>query len=793
MSDDSDSDSNGELPPEETLIHGRARRSTAGNRMNILIQAIAEQDVQEDLLDDEEEDQKDYVAEDDGGDIDLESSDESDDEGPPKEGEEEKLEGEKEIQKQERVEAKKKRRRAEELLKIAPPRKRVKLTDDLTTNDTSTTSTPTASRPRKKSERTSWLPAPEDAPVRQSLRNATMINKEQTEVRLRETQKRSERAHALLRIAAEKKAANAGPVLTQADRIARALEIEKENSKTLNRWVQVEDERRAAQKRKMDALRNRKIEGPTVRYWSGSVIWEGEKIHVNRVHQPKIELDESTDDKAAAAKQASETGDKSDEAQKIAVQLQDPLRPFVHPEAASVAAESDHPPAGIATSSDAVAATPADPTDPSKHMPDGGVEQAGDQMQPHTSEPRSGKQSETSPDKTNPDTSISDTLNKSSVSSGPGHDAAPAVSTPQPASFLDGVHYWALQSPAPQEEKRKKVSTPDQLYPTTNAQTSASTHTLKDTISGSASEQEQLQPGQQSSVTTTKSDHDTDEKLQATVAIDQSVDPSTSANAPTLLPNADSTSGAQPIDNAPPPTTAAVPEQQPESIQPHTTILSSAATPQQAGPSTTDSLAPTPAPPNPLTAPSLQEQALRTLLTLDAFPQLENLPAQPTIPPTTSTSRSSKPIPQTSILSTILLPDAHPPLTPAEQKYLTSRSLKKKGDNFLPDRPAKTACCITAKEARFRDPKTGLGYRDLAAYKSLQRALAGGCAWSGLEDCWVGIVGDGGLGRVAKDVPEGFWSGVVKEVEVVKIEDDGEQVVGQKKKIDTLDQGQAKV
>ncbi|KAF1344579.1 YL1 nuclear protein-domain-containing protein [Delphinella strobiligena] len=750
MSDDeaSSHDSDSGSKPEESLVHGRARRVTAGNRMSILLQAIGDEDVQNDLLADEEEDLRDYEASDDGGDIDLESSESSDDEGPPREGEEEKLEGEKELQKLERIEAKKKKRKAHDLLKSIPTvRKKVKLADDASTT-TAPDAPATASKPRKKSERTSWLPTAEDAPSRQSLRKATVLNKEQTEMKLKESQKRSEKAHELLRIAAEKRAANASPALTQADRIARALKTEKENSKSLNKWVQVEEERRTLQRKRMEALRNRQIEGPVIRYWSASAIWEGDKIKIKRVHKPKVELVEEGNAKPSAAEQPKEPAAQPD----TVVHLQHDSD--VDPETAEAAANAD-----VHIKMTAQEA-------PAKQIDEGDRSQ--DQMQARRKSPQPPEETETTrldapkpPSLTGVD-SVSDPVNT--------HAADPSQDpVSQPASFLEGIHYWASQSPAPaiSHATNDHSHIPNEAQSATTAQASIPgperfrpphrdvEHLQPQQIDHqldqhAADRVRQELPSQQSSAAMQNNEHQ--------AALPAKYLPSLPPTNPTTIP-------AHPQN-----VLFSTPHQNtghPQHISPPGAGPTFAVAPQQ--PEAAIVKLPTDIPPPAPPAPLLREQALRTLLTLDAFPELENAPT------TTTSSRTSKTAITATPIASILLPDAHPALSPAEQKYLTAKSLKKKGDNFLPDRPAKASCCITAKEAKFRDPKTGLGYRDLAAFKSLQRVIAGGCAWSVQEESWVGIVGDGGMGRVAQGVPEGFWTGILPKKAEVKAEEGPKQ------------------
>ncbi|CAD0099137.1 unnamed protein product [Aureobasidium mustum] len=440
-----------ELPAEELLVHGRAKRATAGNRMHFLMQHLEDEDVRNDLLQEDETDQVDYQL-----------SDTED------------------LQKAERQQARKKKRKANDFanMPLNPLMKRQRLAA------------------------TNSLLAPQ--------------------AKLKESQKRSEKAHELMKIAAEKKAASAMPALTQEDRMKRALKVEKENSRTLNRWEKAEEERQLAQQRRLEALRDRQLDGPVFRYWSGSVMWEGEKIKIKRVHQPRVE----------------------------------------------VVVESKPKPV---------------PEVPSTETP-------------------------------------------------PQHTAVEADKTP------------ILKNPP---EVR---SAPEQ--------------------------------------------------------------------------------GVQQIEDAP----------------------------------TVDSTA------EPIPAATSDQEAQRTLIILEAFPELE---VAPPVAPSSKKSATTN-----TIISSVLIPDALPSLTPQQQKYLTSKSTKKK--EFLPPPPPKPVCAITAKPARFKDPKTELPYQGLDAYKALQRVSAGGCRWGGQGwDCWMGIVGQGVMGRVARGVPECFITGKVpvKKEEKVKTEDGGKEGV----------------
>ena len=440
-----------EVPAEELLVHGRAKRATAGNRMHFLMQHLEDEDVRNDLLQEDETDQIDYQLSD-TEDVAFGSSDDSDDEGPPREGQDEDLQGEKELQKAERQEARKKKRKAADFanMPLNPLMKRQRL---------AATNSLLAPRPRKKSERISWLPTLDDAPTRQSRRRQTVANKEQTEAKLKESQKRSEKAHELIKIAAEKKAASAVPALTQEDRMKRALKVEKENSRTLNRWEKAEEERQLAQQRRLEALRDRQLEGPVFRYWSGSVMWEGEKIKVKRVHQPRIEAVIETKPNPPVEKSSTETlpqttateGDKTPTANdsqeiKSAHESEDQ-----QPEdTVMVDATNEPTPAGVPSQEE---------KGPLNTAKDEGTSPKATSETAETTElaitgvdeanvPEASKETATEQDPAENSTAEEkpSELEQAQPTSGPGA---------KPQSFLDGIQYWASQSPEATAQKNK--------------------------------------------------------------------------------------------------------------------------------------------------------------------------------------------------------------------------------------------------------------------------------------------------------------------------------------------------
>jgi vacuolar protein sorting-associated protein 72 len=291
----------------ESLVAGRARRSTAGNRLATLLHQEADA---EDTLFLEDEDDVEFAAGEveDMSDVQLESSSEDeDDAGPPAMNEngeqvDEDMEGERELQRiAKEAHAVKKRRAGEAFLK---PRKRVTIKDPSTTTSTNagasaqdsteTPSTDSSLRPRKKSERISWLPQDVYA-VRASSRTLSLQNRTETMKRLEESEKRRLRTIKLMEAAAAKKDKTNPRVMTQEDRLREAKLTEEKNLKSLNRWEQNEAYRLEEQRKKLAALQNRRLVGPVVTFWSGTAEWD-EKGKLMRVGKGLIEIIDGNDE-----------------------------------------------------------------------------------------------------------------------------------------------------------------------------------------------------------------------------------------------------------------------------------------------------------------------------------------------------------------------------------------------------------------------------------------------------------------------------------------------------------------
>jgi vacuolar protein sorting-associated protein 72 len=241
--------------------------------MSALIDAAADDDLT--LLFEEVEDDNEFAidaaaAEEEDMGLDSSSEDE-DDQGPDAQND---YEGEKQLQKEER-----KKRRAQNDLRFQTLRKRVKI------DPTAVSSIPAPPpRPKKKSERISWLPTVEDGPTRSSSRRQTMVNKVLTHARLKDSQEKRIRIIATMKEAEKRKAHLKPKEMTQEDHLVEAARVERTNSKSLNRWEVSERKKAEERKAKIEALQNRRLEGPVLSYWSGVATWvDGKLTKVGKV------------------------------------------------------------------------------------------------------------------------------------------------------------------------------------------------------------------------------------------------------------------------------------------------------------------------------------------------------------------------------------------------------------------------------------------------------------------------------------------------------------------------------
>tara|TARA_R110002003_G_scaffold40_6_gene2653 strand:- start:9621 stop:11795 length:2175 start_codon:yes stop_codon:yes gene_type:complete len=270
--------------PAELMVTTRERRANAGNRMSTLLAKSAEEEEWGEEWEDapnEEEFQGDDANEQADYNMDSSSSEEDDD------GADDDDAGEKELRRAERQEKSKKRKAVTNPFAArvaAVTRKKVKLE---LPRAQSPVNAPT--RPKKKSERASWLPTDEDGPVRASARTQTVANKEATLSKLMEKDKRRDDTLAMMKAAEARKKKDEPKPLTQAERLAEAARNERVNKKTLHRWEEAEEARAAERQAKIDAMKNRKMEGPFIRFYSGPAIWVDDKVKYTGKDAPTLE------------------------------------------------------------------------------------------------------------------------------------------------------------------------------------------------------------------------------------------------------------------------------------------------------------------------------------------------------------------------------------------------------------------------------------------------------------------------------------------------------------------------
>lgn len=259
-----------EEPKVESLVTGRAKRTTAGNRLSSLLEKEGDDELELLFAENEEEEDVEFEDEDeDASDAQLDSSTDDEDQGPTRA--EDDLDGERELQRQDRLERQKKRKAQEVFKRPGALRKKVKI-------DPSATPTTPVPRLRKKSERVSWLHTDADAPTRVSSRKQTVQNRELVHQKLVDSEQNRFKMMQSMDLAQRLKDASKPKALTQADRMEEAAKTERKNAKSLTRWEESEKKRSEEQRAKLEALHNRQLTGPVITWWSGLARWVNGKI-----------------------------------------------------------------------------------------------------------------------------------------------------------------------------------------------------------------------------------------------------------------------------------------------------------------------------------------------------------------------------------------------------------------------------------------------------------------------------------------------------------------------------------
>ncbi|KAF2008570.1 YL1-domain-containing protein [Aaosphaeria arxii CBS 175.79] len=758
-------------PPADLMVTTRARRTNAGNRMATLLATTAAEEEEWGEEWEEAANEEEFVGDDnnDQADFNLESSSsEDEDDGDDDDA------GEKELQKAERQERIKKRKPAANPFAArlaATARKRVKL--DVPSEDAQSALPP---RPKKKSERASWIPTDEDGPIRTSSRRLTMANKEHTMAKLKAKDRRRDDTLAMMKAAEARKSKDEPKTMSQAERLAEAARVERVNSKSLHRWEEAEEQRAAERQAKIDALKNRQLDGPFIRFYSGPAIWVDDKLKYTGKNAPKIEdltekynkevpptpdgqeVNESKLDAAqgpetegphpmsgvqehpltqsspAAPASAAQLGEHAPTDHTTTTQAPLPTEPHSQPQPQpqSQAQSGPQPPqqntAEIhvappqqthAVASESISQPPLDGSETRSQLPTPSLSQPQSQSQPAqaSQEPQQSGKTDSQSQATlssQPSDNTQQTVpikhDEQPVESPAVPNPGPTMSTPQDnsTSFLSGIEQYVSE----QHDSHR----PSEPSPALNTSPQQSGVQHDQHLQGP-----QQQPSLQNGLT-----QDSSQSGQATPST-----PQVPQNPFTQLPMGTHTSlPANPFASHPP---FALPDLPflfvGSDTQPPGTHLQQ---PQPENP-----MLPPPPPPPPRRR--VIRRALRNLLTLSSFPNLDS-PSISHIPrsirATTSLAKEKDRVALAQLSATLF--NWSQSEVNAYLTTLLNAPKNKKEREALAAKSKKELCTVTNLEARFRDPETGIAYRDKKAYGILKGVVSGGFIWCGGLGCYVG-------------------------------------------------------
>ncbi|KAL6249237.1 hypothetical protein RBB50_004300 [Rhinocladiella similis] len=683
--DSSDDDSEGEQI--ETLIAGRERRRTAGNRYDrdmVLEEAGDGDDPDEVALlfaDNEQEEDDEFKSGDDCDDADMSSSDD-DDQGPNAAADD--MEGEKELQKQAKVERARKRKADLALTSVAGLRKKLK------TDPTRPAAITAPAKPSKKKERVTWVHDPDSG--RSSLRKKTIAHRAETIARLKESEAQSKKLKALKQQRDRERAKDAPKELTQADRLAEAARIERQNAKSLNRWEALEKKRQEEQAARLAALKNRKLEGPVVSWWSAKATWIGPKLSKIGTKDAGEIFEAGTEPKKRGRKS----------------------KAFLEQQAAEKAAQSAVPSATVTSSKpstmpqskpDVPETAPAEglPNTPSKAEASTPMELDPKQPTEDLSKPeQSAAASETAPvTEPSTETATSPLAKPSKASPAPDNDTGIPLEDPAPKqtgekppieeiSLLKGIQEYADMHTESNASGSHRGSPAPKI---------AEEHEKTAPVPGPRDETEQTQPEQENKVPIETASTDT-----------QSTEIKT-AQVPSLETEATPTSGPQD-------TSASHPV--PNSPAGSASVAKTQSDPPQASPQV-DS----------------QINVIKVEGSTEAPPATAAPPPEPTV--------------EYSTRNIVILETFDELSDDARRDYALffNKSVKKVDKRV---KHVQELCPITALPVRYRDPDTGIGFANVVGYKKLQDLKQHRYIWSSMLGCYVGREG----GPVARGVPEGF-------------------------------------
>ncbi|RAK73978.1 putative signal transducer [Aspergillus fijiensis CBS 313.89] len=718
MADEHETPSSVEEEPQvESLVQGRAKRSTAGLHMSALLDAAADDDLA--LLFEEVEDDNEFAvdAEEMGGEEDDmrfdSSSEDEDDQGPSAKDDD--FEGEQQLQKEERADKKKKRAKDDLRYKIAA--KRVKI-------DPTAVPAVLTPRPKKKSERVSWIPTPEEGPTRSSSRRQTMQNKELTHARLKDSEEKRIRLIATMEEAAKRKAQFKPKEMTQAERLAEAERVERHNSKSLNRWEEMEKRKAEERKAKIEALQNRRLEGPVMSYWSGIATWaDGRLTRIGKVDiAPKPEKEDTTRKKSK----------KSDKEGKNVTEQ----KPTEDGATVGPATSQTAPPATnqAENSKDPVGTAGGDPvkgkSEPSEVSPtDSRPVQEADAPSESKTTNADGEASPCAPE----------AASASATASAPAEASAAVPEQPSTSAPVEALGTEKSSELPPVDVELKDTEMKD-AEPQNSAQDTAS--------QGGEAETDKAESKVE------KFDAEKPEKA-----------PETAAQAPQ--------SSAQPSGDE---TSAAEPAKQPEVDLPATQLKPSEATqPTEENPSD-GKKEPIPEP-LAATGQVVEAVAASEELSPTAVPAAAEAPSQAdSLKDALVPTQSEKDIPEVHANQPIVVtgdaPQVEVPQPPSvieqtgrnltilenfDEKTAQSREFSIYFNAKKPPRLTKISsslCVITSLPSRYRDPDTSLPFANAYAYHEIRNAVSQKFSWSPMLGCYVGPAG-----VAARGVPARFLGG----------------------------------
>ncbi|KAF4949065.1 hypothetical protein FSARC_13595 [Fusarium sarcochroum] len=711
-SNDTDSQTNNE-GTIEWLATTRKRRSTAGNRMKSML-ANEEPDSDLELLFAEDEDDQGFSdANENGSDVQMDSSDDEDD----NDNNDDNLEGEKELEKQAKERrAAQRKRKAQEAIPVKF-RKKVRI-DPMTRTPAPAKPAP---RPKKKSERTSWLPSAADLPTRASSRQTTRLSKEQLHQQMVEREARRIKQLAQMQKKAAKLEAMKKPPMTQEERLREAAIVEKRNSKSLNRWEEAEKQREEERRAKLAALHNRTLKGPVITFWSGIGEWMGRHMVIEEPAKEKRKRGEKAKgkekdkdkDKAPTVEKKKEDGQNgTPTADGAAPKTKDESQPSKDQPSTTASTE----PAVASGSKDASAATPV---------------KADDVV-------------------TKPTNAPSTTENSASPTALKTEEVPPSMAMPPPPH----------PPPTPPSGLAAPVSSPSTFVPTPSPPPS-----LGPPLSGLAA------PSPPPPTPTPAGPTSASCFMTPPPGLSCPPDskPSGVLAAPILAPPP----GIGMNGTAPPMLGYG---------NPKSNVLAPPNTSQGAMPPTLSATAPPHTPSSTISTPQPKPLTVATPTSYTTHVQpISNPPAPPTksTNPDTSAmtqapeSQPQPPQPSTGARNAIVFQNF-------DDNALKDRSVQtqiifgRKMNRLSKPSPA-PLCVITNHPARYRDPRTGLPYYNAYAYREIQRLTRGEYRWSHILGAWVGS----GT-YAARGVPERFLNpgkkGPEKKVTSDEVVKDGEAV-----------------